>query len=112
MDDSVEEIIQEENHDDDDDDGCIYSIGTKISRKFNDGQYYDGKITSHDDDSGWYKIKYDDGDEEEFDNALVKRWLKKKSKKSKSKKRKAKRSPPPIIEAIKEEKKDNDGDTT
>ena len=40
-----------------------YAIGTKIKKDF-DKTFYQGKIAS--DNGKWYKIKYNDGDEEEL----------------------------------------------
>ena len=40
-----------------------YAIGTNIRKNF-DGTFYRGKIAS--DNGKWYKIKYNDGDEEEL----------------------------------------------
>jgi len=40
-------------------------IGSKINKML-DGQIYEGEVKSWDDDAHFYKIKYDDGDEEEM----------------------------------------------
>jgi hypothetical protein len=48
-------------------DESIIPIGTKVKRKFNGGEVYNGKIVSYDEIEKFYKIRYDDGDEEERD---------------------------------------------
>ncbi|KAL1193449.1 Dirigent protein 17 [Cardamine amara subsp. amara] len=36
-------------------------------RKFFCGQYYSGKVTKFDKESGWYRVVYEDGDSEDLD---------------------------------------------
>jgi len=52
-----------------------YPNGTKISKIF-DGTWYNGKVRSYNCKKGFYRIRYDDGEKEDFDDADVKKWLK------------------------------------
>ena len=49
-------------------------IGMKIKKKFNK-TIYNGKVKSFDKKNRWFKIKYDDGDEEELDLKELKELL-------------------------------------
>ena len=50
-----------------------YPIGTPIEKEF-DGDMYHGTVIDYDEDEGYYKIQYDDGDEEEMDMEDVKQY--------------------------------------
>mmetsp|Transcript_12970 Transcript_12970/g.32751 ORF Transcript_12970/g.32751 Transcript_12970/m.32751 type:complete len:310 (+) Transcript_12970:132-1061(+) len=53
-------------------------IGTIISKKFPEtGEFYEGEVTGYDAENKWYKIRYLDGDEEEFDEEELKQYRKK-----------------------------------
>ena len=52
-----------------------WPIGTKISKCFNDGKYYDGEVVEFDATEGWYVIKYEDDDGEDFDNNDMEKWV-------------------------------------
>jgi ankyrin repeat protein len=54
-----------------------YSNGTRIMKQFeNGGDWYNGTIKSYNKRRGYYSIKFDDGENEEFDDDDVKQWLK------------------------------------
>ena len=53
-----------------------WPIGTKISKYFEDfGEYYDGRVVEFDVAEGWYIIKYEDGDCEDFDDHDMEKWI-------------------------------------
>jgi len=52
-----------------------YPNGTKISKLF-DGTWYSGKVRSYNRKNGFYRIKYEDGDLEVFNDADMRKWLK------------------------------------
>ena len=52
----------------------VLANGTVISKAFN-GTHYNGTVQSYDAASGFYKIKYEDGDEEELDATEVSKHL-------------------------------------
>ena len=53
-------------------------IGTIISKKFTEtGEFYEGEVIGYDAENNWYKIRYLDGDEEEFDDEELKQYRKK-----------------------------------
>ena len=43
-----------------------YPIGTPIKKEF-DGDMYQGTVINYNENKGYYKIQYDDGDKEEMD---------------------------------------------
>ena len=47
-------------------------IGTIVKRKFNDGKWYEGEVTHYDPINKLYKIKYRDGDTEDYDHSEMK----------------------------------------
>ena len=51
-----------------------YATGTKISRDF-DGKPFAGEVVSYDANAKFYKIRYEDGDEEEMTENEIKRHL-------------------------------------
>jgi hypothetical protein len=53
-----------------------YPNGTIIRKKFNKG-WYEGEVTGFDPSNSYYKIRYTDGDTEEFDHQEVKEYKKK-----------------------------------
>ncbi|OEU08529.1 hypothetical protein FRACYDRAFT_249420 [Fragilariopsis cylindrus CCMP1102] len=53
----------------------LIPIGTKVRRKFNDGNVYSGKILSYDEIEKYYKIRYEDGDVDELDIQQVKQCI-------------------------------------
>jgi hypothetical protein len=57
-----------------------YAVGTKIKKKVWDGNWYNGEIKSYNRKRGYYVIKYEDGESEEFDEDDVKQWLKEEEK--------------------------------
>ena len=52
-----------------------YEIGTQIEKQF-DGDIYSGTIIDYDENLGYYKIQYEDGDEEEMDDTDIDKHLK------------------------------------
>jgi hypothetical protein len=52
-----------------------YAVGTRIRKKVWDGNWYDGEIKSYNRKRGYYLIKYEDGESEEFDEDDAKQWL-------------------------------------
>ncbi len=53
-------------------------IGTIITKKFPEtGKFYEGEVISYDAENEWYKIKYLDGHEEDFDEEELKQYRKK-----------------------------------
>ena len=54
--------------------GATYAIGTKIRKTF-DGKPFDGELHSYDAKARYYKIRYEDGDEEEMDAKQIKQHL-------------------------------------
>ena len=53
-----------------------WPIGTKICKYFEEvGEYYDGKVVDFNVTEGWYSIKYDDGDSEDFDDTDMEKWM-------------------------------------
>lgn len=60
------------------DDTPLSRIGTIISKKFPEtGKFYEGEVIDYDAENKWYKIRYLDGDEEEFDEEELKQNRKK-----------------------------------
>ena len=55
-------------------DHTIYAVGTKIRKPF-DGKAYDGEVVSYDARAGYYKVQYEDGDEEEMDARQIQTLL-------------------------------------
>ena len=53
---------------------ATYAIGTKIRKAF-DGKPFDGEVVSYDAKAKYYKIRYEDGDEEEMDAKQIKPYL-------------------------------------
>ena len=54
-----------------------HGVGTIIRKWFDiDGNYYEGEVTSYDPISRYYKIKYTDGDEEDFDEEDMNQYIK------------------------------------
>eukprot|EP00536_Pseudo-nitzschia_multiseries_P008134 jgi/Psemu1/319304/estExt_fgenesh1_pm.C_2010003 len=51
-----------------------YPVGTKISKKF-DGVFYSGEIVSYDSQTKYYKVKYEDGDQEDMIERQIKWYL-------------------------------------
>jgi hypothetical protein len=62
------------NYEDDNDDNSIHRIGTKVRKKFNDGKYYEGEVIRYDPINQYYKIKYRDGDQEDYDEKDMKQY--------------------------------------
>ena len=52
-----------------------YKFGTRIRKRFNDNEDYDGKICGYNPFYEYYSIEYDDGDEEEFTPEEVKNYI-------------------------------------
>ena len=51
-------------------------IGSTIEKRFHDAvDYYKGKVISYDKSSGWYRVKYEDGDEEDMTKRQVETHL-------------------------------------
>ena len=50
-----------------------YPIGTPIEKEF-DGDMYQGTVIDYNENKGYYKIQYDNGDEEEMDMEDVKQY--------------------------------------
>ena len=46
-------------------------MGRKVRKLFNSG-WFNGTVTGYDDQEGWYKVRYDDDDEEELDESELK----------------------------------------
>ena len=44
----------------------MYDIGTIIRKRFPNKQYYEGEVTNYDPTNQYYRIKYLDGDTEDF----------------------------------------------
>ena len=53
---------------------ATYALGTKIRKDF-DGTPYDGEVIAYDARAKYYKIRYEDGDEEEMDAKDIKQYL-------------------------------------
>ena len=53
----------------------IHKIGTIVRKRFN-RDYYEGEVIGYNDNNGYYKIKYRDGDEEEYDANDMKKYYK------------------------------------
>jgi len=53
---------------------ALYADGTKIIKPF-EGTPYKGEVISYDPKSKFYKVQYEDGDEEEMDSSEVKSFL-------------------------------------
>ena len=49
----------------------LYKIGTRVKKKFNDNQWYEGKITGYDSKEGFYKVLYNNGDSEEYTHTEI-----------------------------------------
>ena len=63
----------------------IYSPGTIIRKRFpEDNRYYEGEVKYYDSTNKWYKIKYLDGMEEDYDEEEMKRYYKPKQKYAKT----------------------------
>ena len=62
-----------------------YATGTIVHKRFNDGKFYEGEIVSYDDTEKFYKIKFTDGDTEEFTHREVTKHKKKRQNYSTSK---------------------------
>ena len=50
-------------------------IGMKIRKQFNDGKLYDGLVSKYDKKNKWFKVKYDDNDEENLNLSELKKIL-------------------------------------
>ena len=55
--------------------GTKYAVGTSVLKKFRAG-WFEGKVVSYDDQSKFYRIKYEDGDEEEVEEKELRKILK------------------------------------
>ena len=53
----------------------LHKIGTIARKKFNRG-HYEGEVIGYNDNNGYYKIKYEDGDLEEYDTADMSKYYK------------------------------------
>ena len=49
-------------------------IGTIVKRKFNNGKWYEGEVTHYDPINKLYKIKYCDGDTEDYNHSEMKEF--------------------------------------
>ena len=54
----------------------LYHTRTIIHKKFDDGKYYKGKISGYDPINQFYKVQYQDGDQEVFTKEEVKKYYK------------------------------------
>ena len=54
--------------------GQVYDIGSKIQKEFN-GKLFSGEVIKYDKKEALYKILYDDGDVEEFDNEDMQKYF-------------------------------------
>ena len=54
----------------------IYSNGTIVRKRFNDGKYYEGEVTKYDEVNRYYLIKYLGGQQEDLDENDMKRYYK------------------------------------
>ena len=54
--------------------GQVYDIDAKIQKEF-DGKLFFGDIVKYDSKEALYKILYDDGDVEEFDNEEMQKYI-------------------------------------
>ena len=52
-----------------------YPAGTRVTKRFEDGNVYGGLVVGFDKSTGWYRIEYEDGDEEEMNEREVKKHL-------------------------------------
>ena len=59
-----------------------HAINTKVYKIFNE-QFHEGKIIQHDRINGYYKVRYKDNDEEEYDETEIAEMLKEPSKSDK-----------------------------
>lgn len=62
---------------------AIHANGTIVSKRFNDGNYYEGEIIGYDNINKYYLIKYLDGQQEDLDENEMKRYYKQRQKYSK-----------------------------
>ena len=51
-----------------------HAVGTRIRKRVWDGNWYNGEIKSYNRKRGYYLIKYEDGESEEFDEDDVEQW--------------------------------------
>ena len=54
-----------------------YAVGTEVSKRSEDGNWQSGKITEYRVTEGWYTIKYEDGDVEDYTEKELRNLLKK-----------------------------------
>ena len=54
-----------------------YAVGTEVSKRSEDGNWHSGKITEYRVTEGWYTIKYEDGDVEDYTEKELRNLLKK-----------------------------------
>jgi len=50
---------------------AILPVGTKVSKQFNDGIVYHGKIEAYDAIHHYYQVRYEDDDSEEIDDIEI-----------------------------------------
>jgi hypothetical protein len=55
---------------------AIHRMGTIIRKRFHDGKYYAGEVVDYDATNKYYKIKYKNGDKEDFDEKDMKLYYK------------------------------------
>ena len=51
-------------------------IGTIVLRKFKNGKWYEGEVTHYNQTNKFYKIKYRDGDTEDYSHSEMKQYRK------------------------------------
>ena len=76
---AVPTISPQDNSDDSDTEEEITfndHVGERVTKKFNDGYYYYGTVESYDRATRFWKIKFDDDDEEEWELGDLKKGLK------------------------------------
>jgi hypothetical protein len=71
---SIQNYDNDNDYENENDDNGICGIGTIVRKKFNDEKCYEGEVISYDPISRYYKIKYRDGDEEDYDEKDMKQY--------------------------------------
>jgi hypothetical protein len=69
------------------DNNGVFKVGTLIRKLFDDGLEYEGVVSAYFEEESLYKIDYDDGDTEDFDEEQMEEYFCEKQKKRKKKKR-------------------------
>ena len=60
-----------------------HPVGTIVRKWFNDNKWHEGEVTGYDAKNNLYKVKYQDGDIEEYDPEVMRKFKKKRQQYSK-----------------------------